>query len=604
MNDCLRRLTRIEDGCADPLKYDFRNFVDFCFREVLHYDDPAWLVFDVADWMQTLSISEDGKSRGQVQCQRGAGKSIIVAIFIAWLFYCNPDIKVAVVTSTQDFANRMVKFVRSLFDGHPLLSPLAPRLADQNALSDYRKDMLDSEDRFECGARAQRDPDPSCRAYGIHTSFTGIHPDVVVADDVEIPENSGTVGKREKLHEKCREFESLMTNPHGCILIMGTPQSLDSLYLKYLDKRYVLRRWPARYPDLRDAVRCRDVSPMLLGRLERGEARTGDPTYPERFDDKDLTVKEAIEGPIMFALQFLLDPSMADEDKYPLKLRDWIVMDCAADMAPSRVVWGTTSPIGRSIDHGGLQGDCLHGPVFYEKDWVAYVRSLMYVDPSGRGKDEVAWCVAKATQGMVFVHAVGALRGDGTSDAVLDKLARVAWENGVKEVVVESNFGDGMYAKLLASALARYCQAQVTEHRASGQKEKRIIDVLGPLARMHRMVVDPRVARCEALTHQYTHVTYDRGCLPQDDLLDALAGACAQFPDLVQSDPAQVAEGRKRRSAEQAAKDHQRAWLKQQRMGRSISAGAGMPLDMQRLLREDQPARGYAARGTRGWRRT
>lgn len=602
MNKCLSQLIKLESDCNDPFKYDFRNFLDFCYREILGFDPPADLVFDVADWMQNLPMSEDDKSRGQVQCQRLTGKSVIVAIFMAWLYYCNPDIKVAIICSTQDFANRMVKFVRSLFDGHELLKHLVPNLAAQNKLDDYKKDQIDTEDRFVCGSRSQRDLDPSCRAFGIFSTFTGIHPDVVISDDVEVPENSMTVLKRERLHEKCKEYESLVM-PQGMVMFMGTPQTIESLYLKYLDQRYVLRRWPARYPDLKDESQCKDVAPMLISKLELEDAHAGDPTYPERFTEKQLEVIEAIEGPIMFALQYMLDPTLADQDRFPLKLRDWIVMDVACDMAPSKVMYGTTNPIGRMIDHGGLSNDSLYAPVHIEPEYVPYVRSIMYIDPSGRGQDEVAYCVAHATQGMVFIAAVGGFKGDGTSDAVMRKLARIAWEHGIKEIIVESNFGDGMYSKLLAPEVAKVCRAAVTEVRSSGQKERRIIDVLGPLTRMHRLVVDPRVAKNTDLTYQYTHITYDKGCLLHEDQVEAMSGACAQFIELLQLDPDQVFEKNKKSQAEEIAREFQEAWIKQARMGRSIAIGSGLTYQEQQELRDRVFPKSITQRGTRGWGR-
>jgi hypothetical protein len=604
MNQCLSKLIKLPGDCDDPLKYDFRNFLDFAYREVLLFDPPADICYDVADCMQNLSISEDGKARGQIQCQRGLGKSVIVAIFIAWLFYCNPDIKVAVICSTDDFAQRMVKFVRSLFDAHPLLQGLVPRIASENRLDDFKKDQLDNEKAFVCGARTRRDPDPSCKAFGIMATFTGIHPDVIVGDDVETPENSLTVLKRERIHEKCKEFESLIM-PGGMILFMGTPQSIESLYIKYLDERYALTRWPARYPDPRDGSACNAVSSMLLRKLAEGEARPGDPTYVERFDEQELLVKEAIEGPIMFALQFMLDPTLADQDRYPLKLSDWIVMDVAMDMAPTRVMYGTTNPIGRMIDHAGLSTDKLYAPVYVDSsDYVEFKKSVMFVDPSGTGQDEVSYCVAKATQGMIFVAAAGGFKGDAKSDGVLRKLARIAWENDVREVVVEPNYGSGMYTKLLAPEVLKIHQCAVRDAAWSkGQKERRIIDVLGPLTRTHRLVVDPRVAKDEKLTYQYTHITYDRGCLQHDDRVEALAGACAEMADLVQVDPEQQDARRKQAQVEETARDFARSWERQAQMGRAISTGATVPYDVAREIMQSMPRR-PRSRGTRGWTRT
>ena len=148
MNKCLKGLTQLPADCDDPYKLDFRNLLHLVFTEILEYEPPAGIIYDVADYMQNLPMSEDGKSRGQIQCQRLAGKSIVVGIFIVWLLYCNPNLKVAVICSTDDFAQRMVKFVRTLLDSHDLLHHLAPNKAAVNQLEDFRKDQLDNEKMF------------------------------------------------------------------------------------------------------------------------------------------------------------------------------------------------------------------------------------------------------------------------------------------------------------------------------------------------------------------------------------------------------------------------------------------------------------------------
>jgi hypothetical protein len=65
----------------------------------------------------------------------------------------------------------------------------------------------------------------------------------------------------------------------------------------------------------------------------RGAARAGvdcngrgAPTDPARFHDTDLLEREASYGRSGFALQFMLDTSVSDGDRYPLKLSDLVVM--------------------------------------------------------------------------------------------------------------------------------------------------------------------------------------------------------------------------------------------------------------------------------------
>ena len=44
------------------------------------------------------------------------------------------------------------------------------------------------------------------------------------------------------------------------------------------------------------------------------------PTEPDRFTKIDLMEREASYGKAGFALQFMLDTTLSDADKYPLKL--------------------------------------------------------------------------------------------------------------------------------------------------------------------------------------------------------------------------------------------------------------------------------------------
>lgn len=65
---------------------------------------------------------------------------------------------------------------------------------------------------------------------------------------------------------------------------------------------------------------------------------------------------------------------------------------------------------------------------------------------------------------------VGGLLG-GYSDSVLNKLANTAKKYKVNEVVIEGNFGDGMYIKLFEPVLKKtYSNCGVTEVKSTGQK--------------------------------------------------------------------------------------------------------------------------------------
>lgn len=545
----------------DPFA-DFRNFVYYLFIEVRNWNYVGDIQYDIADFMQNLPRGRDGIARGQVQSLRGAGKTELAVALALHRLYMNPDTRILVISSVLLKAQEFVALARDLIDKAPLIRHLKP-LQSKDGL--VEKDQKDNLRGFIVGAaKDQISKELSLGSYPVFGTYTGSHPDLIIADDIETPENSLTVGKREKLLSKIYEFEHLI-NPGGTILVLGTPQSFDSVYKKIGGQGYQIRRWPARLPSLEDQSGCLNVSPTLLEWVRSGKRKAGDPSYPERFGEDQLMMKESIYGPTMFALQMMLDPNLADVDRYPLKLRDLIVMDLHPELAPESVMWGTTNPM-THLDSQGLAGDGYFGPVYKAEKYAPYQSSVMFIDPKGKGADTVGYAVVKALNGILYVcESGGVAKGkgqDGTSEPVMEKLARIALKHKIKRVAVEDNFGDGMYSRLLAPIMARINGAtEIKNVHSTGQKELRIIDTLEPLVAVHKLVIDSTVAKNDELMYQYCFITRAKGSLKHEDLVEALAGACNELKDLVAIDPLK-AEGlaKKREQSAMVAAWARDAW--------------------------------------------
>ncbi|MDG4856555.1 hypothetical protein, partial [Mesorhizobium sp. WSM4982] len=61
-----------------------------------------------------------------------------------------------------------------------------------------------------------------------------------------------------------------------------------------------------------------------------------------------------------FRLQFMLDLTGTQLDKFPLRLKDLVVMDLDQKMGPESVIWGTSNPI-RDLTPMGHDGDFYYG---------------------------------------------------------------------------------------------------------------------------------------------------------------------------------------------------------------------------------------------------
>jgi hypothetical protein len=369
---------------------------------------------------------------------------------------------------------------------------------------------------------------------GIFGQLTGSRADLILADDVEVPNTAWTIGMREKLLHSVGEFNAIL-KPGGEIMFLGTPQTEESIYNKLRMRSYECRIWPARYPEKPEKY-GEALAPVIQTECIENKGR---PTDPGRFSDLDLLEREASYGRSQFTLQFQLDTTLSDLERFPLRLTDLVVMELD-DHAPQKIVWSSGAEYRISdLPAVGFSGDYYHRPAFIHGDWLEFQGCTMFIDPSGKGADETAYAIVAHLNGNLFVLEVGAFR-QGYTERVLEGLAQAAKRRKVKLILLEDQFGQGMLESLLQPYLRKIYPCTVEPVRSNMQKERRIINALEPVLNQHRLVINRSVVENDAkareddpvetalsyqLFHQLTHLTVDRNCLQHDDRLDALAGA-------------------------------------------------------------------------------
>lgn len=463
-----------------------------------------------------------------LQAFRGIGKSFLTCGFVVWKLWNNPDLKFMIVSASKERADANSIFIKRIIDLMPQLQELKPKQGQRDAVIS-----------FDVGP-AKPDHSPSVKSVGITGQLTGSRADILIADDVEVPNNSATQAARDRLSELVKEFDAIL-KPGGTIIYLGTPQNEMTLYRELEGRGYTTTIWPARYPrDRKDWQSYGDrLAPMLQAELEEDpEAFYWRPTDEVRFDDTDLKERELSYGKAGFALQFMLNPNLSDAEKYPLKLRDLIVADLDPASSPMVYQWLPNPQNKREdVPNVGLMGDSYHTYQTVGSAFSSYTQKILVIDPSGRGKDETGYAVLYQLNGYIFAMEVGGMRG-GYEDSTLEALAKIGRKWKVNEYVIEGNFGDGMYLELFKPVAARIHPAAVTEVKSKGQKELRICDVLEPIMGSHRLIVnaasivqDYQSASDKdgvrnpiySLFYQMTRISRERGALAHDDRLDALA---------------------------------------------------------------------------------
>lgn len=510
---------------------DFRNFTYLVWSH-LGLPEPTPVQYDIAQYLQ------DSPKRCIIEAFRGVGKSYITAAYVVHQLLLNPQLKFMVVSASKARADDFSTFTQRIITELPICQHLVAKEGQR-----WSKIAFDV-------APAKASGSPSVKSVGVTGQLTGSRADIIIADDVEVPNNSMTHMMREKLGETVKEFDAVL-KPDGKIIYLGTPQNEMSLYNVLLSRGYEMRVWPARYPTLERSEKAYGgrLAPMLYNLLqEKGSALYGLPTDAKRFDDEDLLERELSYGRSGFALQFMLDTSLSDANKYPLKLSDLMIMSCDKDTAPEKVVYGIMKPVS-DIPNVGLSGDKFYAP----EDTIGrskYTGSVLAIDPSGRGSDETAYAVVKMLNGFLYVVDAGGVEG-GYSDSTLQHLTDLAKIHQVNMVLIESNFGDGMFTELLKPHMLKTYPCTMEEVRHNTQKESRIIDTLEPVMNQHRLVLDPKVVQKDydsvqhmppdkgikyMLTYQMTRITKVRGALAHDDRLDVLAMAVQYWVDQMAAD--------------------------------------------------------------------
>ena len=505
---------------------NFKNFLYLCWK-FLNLPNPTPIQYDIADYLQSK------ERRLVIEAFRGVGKSWITSAFVCHQLLLNPQRNILVVSASKNRADDFSTFTQRLINEMPILQHLIPR-----------DDQRHSKISFDV-APAVASHAPSVKSMGITGQLTGSRADLIIADDVESANNSQTQLMRDRLSETVKEFDAIIKPDVGRIIFLGTPQTEMSLYNTLEERGYKTKIWTALYPTKEQTIGYGSKLSSIISNITDKE---GEPTDPDRFDGIDLLERLSSYGRSGFNLQFMLDTTMSDANRYPLKLNDLIVASgCTTwNKAPAQIQWASGTQQIKGIDpdipNVGLKGDYYVAPLHISDEYADFEGVAMSIDPAGRGEDKTAYAVLKMLHGVLYLTDIGALEG-GYSDATLEELSAIAKRNKVNNIVIESNFGDGMATALLKPVMARIHPCQIEEVRHNIQKEKRIIDTLEPIMNTHRLVVDENTIKEDfklepnhQLFRQMTRITRDKGALRHDDQIDALAIAANYWVERMDRD--------------------------------------------------------------------
>ena len=192
---------------------EFYKFLD-TWNKVLGFSTPAHHL-KIMEFL--VSVWETEPHRGLLMAFRHSGKSTVVGIFAACILYLHPETRILILSAENSLSSRMVAHIKHILENHPMCKDLVPAVKKEWAQGRITVNR-------PIGIR-----EPSVTCQGIHGNITGLRADLIICDDVEVPNTSNTAQKRETLRERLRELDFILS-PTGTMIYIGTPHTLDSIY--------------------------------------------------------------------------------------------------------------------------------------------------------------------------------------------------------------------------------------------------------------------------------------------------------------------------------------------------------------------------------------
>jgi hypothetical protein len=519
---------------------------------------------DIAGWM------EHGPQYIMVQAQRGQAKTTIAAAYAVWCLIHSPAHRVLIISAGGTQAIEISTLIVRIIMSMDVLECMRP---DKMAGDRTATDAFDLHHSLK-----GLDKSPSVACVGIDSNLQGKRADLLIPDDIESGKNSATAVQRAKLLHITKDFTSI--NSLGRIIWLGTPQTLESIYNSLAARGVSIRIWPGRYPTPEQRKHYgSNLAPYILRQLAKdpdlatGGGYLGDqgqPVDPILLDEQALQKKEMDQGEAYFQLQHMLNTTLSDALRFPLKPEKLVVIRPAGSHFPISIVRGMSDTHLRDFQVCDFPFK-LTIPHEVSTETAKLQSIWAYVDPAagGANADETAYAIGGYINGTIYLLSAGGFPG-GYEEEKLEALAKVLALHKIDGVTIEKNMGYGAFRQVFTPILRKHLQCQIDDDLVTGNKEGRIINTLSPIMGRGALVVCEDVIeedrdRCAGYTashrqsyslfYQLAKMTQVKNALLHDDRVDALEGLCRHFQEALAKDQAKGLKSAKERAWKELTKD-------------------------------------------------
>lgn len=457
---------------------DFKLFV-VLWNQQQNMETPD-IHLDMAHWMEERW--KKGDKRLLLMAFRSAGKSSLVGLFCAWLLYRDRDLRILVLAADFTLAKKMVRNVKRIIEKHHLTSGMKPDNPDQWAADRFTvKRMLELRD-------------PSMMAKGVTSNITGSRADVVICDDVEVPNTCDSAEKRANLRERLAEIPYVLT-VDGTQLYVGTPHDYFSIYAD------------TPRQEIGEETAFLDGFARLSIPILNDE---GESSWPEKYSLAEIEQKKIDTGPNKFDSQMMLQAVNIMEGRLNPDLLQFYDAELDYAREINTLFIGHQKMVGASAwwdpAFGSAKGDnSVFAIVYGDQGGNYYLHHVAYLQINHLDEDDEATQQCK-------------------------QVAQIAKDHFLPSLCLEKN-GVGIFLpKILRNVMAEArVPCDVRDVVNSKNKAVRILEAFDALMAAKRLYVNKCVTQTPFLMEMREWRPGTKGC--KDDGLDAVAGALSQQPD-------------------------------------------------------------------------
>lgn len=206
--------------------------------------NPGYMYGDVHKeifkWMEDYTLFGQGNveiNNKLVMLPRAHLKSHMVATWASWIIARHPEVTILYVSATSGLAETQLFAIKNILESTPFTRYFPEYIHPQEGKREKWSQTAISIDHVK--RRAEGIRDATVATAGLTTNTTGWHADILIPDDLVVPENAYTTDGRESVSKKASQFTSIL-NAGGFTMACGTRYHPSDIYADWKKQEYDL----------------------------------------------------------------------------------------------------------------------------------------------------------------------------------------------------------------------------------------------------------------------------------------------------------------------------------------------------------------------------